>query len=325
MNHVNNRTFWVDTLKGIAIILVILGHIKNPFSNLIYSFHMPLFFMIAGFFIKTEASFFNFFKKNFNRLMIPFFIFAFIGLGIEIIKRLLLHRETLNIFNEMFSILYWMNHSHLKNTYAFALWFLPTLFVSKLLVQLVLLNVSNIFFRMLIFISFFVLSFNVNLPFAITNALNCILYIYLGSIIFNGLTSINSNLIRLILLAFVFICIYYIYHIYNVPILDMANLYYQNRFLNVFWPACIMIALILSLMLTEKWNLKFCLFSFLGMNTMILFIFHVYTNNVATLLVDKFFNYQYSWALKLTISILLLVLLLLLRKKFKRNFLFKYV
>lgn len=54
---------WLDTLKGIAIILVVLGHSSPDVSlpggpsdqyfkilyNVIYSFHMPLMFWIAGF------------------------------------------------------------------------------------------------------------------------------------------------------------------------------------------------------------------------------------------------------------------------------------
>lgn len=55
------RIVWIDELKGIAIILVVLGHViggylhytDNAFlctlSNGIYKFHMPLFFMISGY------------------------------------------------------------------------------------------------------------------------------------------------------------------------------------------------------------------------------------------------------------------------------------
>lgn len=33
----------VDVAKGIGILLVILGHLKNPIMDFIYAFHMPLF------------------------------------------------------------------------------------------------------------------------------------------------------------------------------------------------------------------------------------------------------------------------------------------
>jgi fucose 4-O-acetylase-like acetyltransferase len=37
-----------DQVKGMAILLVVLGHIASPYSNFIYSFHVPLFFFWAG-------------------------------------------------------------------------------------------------------------------------------------------------------------------------------------------------------------------------------------------------------------------------------------
>ena len=44
------RNQWVDVAKGIAIILMVLGHtaIPDSLSRFIYSFHMPLFFIASG-------------------------------------------------------------------------------------------------------------------------------------------------------------------------------------------------------------------------------------------------------------------------------------
>lgn len=57
-----NRLVWADALKGILIVLVVLGHsiqsvmikMGMPFTedylwNLIYSFHMPAFIAVSGF------------------------------------------------------------------------------------------------------------------------------------------------------------------------------------------------------------------------------------------------------------------------------------
>lgn len=41
-----NRIDWIDTLKGLGIFLVFLGHtalINKVIDHYIYSFHMPLF------------------------------------------------------------------------------------------------------------------------------------------------------------------------------------------------------------------------------------------------------------------------------------------
>ena len=52
------RLDYMDTAKAIAILLVVVGHSfwlgKIPYmSGIIYSFHMPLFFIISGFFFKN--------------------------------------------------------------------------------------------------------------------------------------------------------------------------------------------------------------------------------------------------------------------------------
>lgn len=59
----------IDAAKGIAIILVVLGHVCTGIPWLvkwIYSFHMPLFFMISGYLRegKEYGDFVPFLKKK---------------------------------------------------------------------------------------------------------------------------------------------------------------------------------------------------------------------------------------------------------------------
>lgn len=46
------RLEWIDIAKGVAIMAVVLGHsyqFGNPIHAFVYSFHIPLFFMLAGY------------------------------------------------------------------------------------------------------------------------------------------------------------------------------------------------------------------------------------------------------------------------------------
>ncbi|HEY3362283.1 MAG TPA: acyltransferase family protein [Methanosarcina sp.] len=77
------RLHWIDALKGIGIILVVLAHYSLPiaFDTYIFSFHMPLFFFISGFlfdFGKYAESASNFVKGRFKSLIVPYFCFAVI-------------------------------------------------------------------------------------------------------------------------------------------------------------------------------------------------------------------------------------------------------
>ena len=73
----NQRIEWIDALKGIGIILVLIGHcnIEN-INQYIYLFHMPLFFMISGFCWNVEKNrsilFSDFIKKKFKAYVVPY-------------------------------------------------------------------------------------------------------------------------------------------------------------------------------------------------------------------------------------------------------------
>lgn len=77
---------WVNSAKGIGVILVVLGHLlyesNIPYVNqVIYSFHMPLFFILSGYIQKKEIKN-DFLKKKAKRLLIPFLAFTIIGFPI---------------------------------------------------------------------------------------------------------------------------------------------------------------------------------------------------------------------------------------------------
>lgn len=71
------RNVTIDIMKGIGIILMVVGHSGCPsfLRNFIYTFHMPLFFMISGYLI-TESKL-NVIKKNKN-FILAIFILEFI-------------------------------------------------------------------------------------------------------------------------------------------------------------------------------------------------------------------------------------------------------
>ena len=53
-----NRILWVDFSKGVVMLLVIVGHSSIPtiIRGAIYSFHMPLFFLLSGYTTKCSET-----------------------------------------------------------------------------------------------------------------------------------------------------------------------------------------------------------------------------------------------------------------------------
>lgn len=111
-----NRIEWIDLAKGMAIFLMVCGHTSIPasVSNWIWSFHMPLFFLVSGmlFFPERHTSFNGFVLRRCRTLLIPWVVFSLVVLCYTPV-------EAVYAF------------SHFHNLYA--LWFLPVLFVTELM------------------------------------------------------------------------------------------------------------------------------------------------------------------------------------------------
>jgi fucose 4-O-acetylase-like acetyltransferase len=110
----------VDIAKGLVILLVLLGHLLMSDALLkksIYAFHMPFFFIAAGFFL-PEKPFKQYLSRRFLTLIVPYFFFAmFYGM--------------LSLKN-IPPMLYATNQSLLKSGSNGMLWFLPSLFFALL-------------------------------------------------------------------------------------------------------------------------------------------------------------------------------------------------
>ena len=86
LRNVQNKEHfnWIDILKGLGIILVIMGHqrLSPELLNYIYLFHMPLFFFISGYLMNISKynSIGHLIKKKSKTLLIPYITFSIISI-----------------------------------------------------------------------------------------------------------------------------------------------------------------------------------------------------------------------------------------------------
>lgn len=76
------RDIRIDCAKGLAILLMIIGHAHIPdlLFKIIYSFHMPLFVLLSGYFFKPKTVMESF-SNDGNRLLLPYVVVCVIYLG----------------------------------------------------------------------------------------------------------------------------------------------------------------------------------------------------------------------------------------------------
>lgn len=73
------RIAWIDQARGMAILLVVLGHccgdLENPVNRFVLAFHMPAFFFLSGLCAKTALGegkgLKNFFLRKVQTLVVP--------------------------------------------------------------------------------------------------------------------------------------------------------------------------------------------------------------------------------------------------------------
>lgn len=132
----NNRVKYIDIAKGILIIFVLYGHVHWIFGgyktvndhlylstrNWMYSFHMPAFFIISGFFMKNSADvpFRRYLLKKARTILLPYFAFEIFYRAVFVILGLRTLRDAcISLLKLEF--------------YAKADWFLLSLFIGSVL------------------------------------------------------------------------------------------------------------------------------------------------------------------------------------------------
>lgn len=126
-----NRIEWIDVAKGIGIMLVILGHtIDLNYSSIIYTFHMPLFFLLSGLFAKHYDCFKTAVKKRTHTILIPWMNLYIISLFVVLI--IPEWRTELNV-NGLLMELYTTNTNLIQNS---SLWYLVCFFFVTLFFQI---------------------------------------------------------------------------------------------------------------------------------------------------------------------------------------------
>lgn len=122
-----NRIDWVDAAKGIGILMVIFGHnwLDEKYCFYFYAFHMPLFFVLAGYTMSEKRLPWEFVKQKAKALLIPYLLFAICNLLFYGILSAT-HNGNYDVYSEAIAFILQQRHTYL--------WFLPVLFLSEVFV-----------------------------------------------------------------------------------------------------------------------------------------------------------------------------------------------
>lgn len=110
MGEEKSRLAWVDSARGIGIVLVVLGHVERGLAHgqfetwdwlgtldrWIYAFHMPLFFALSGLFASgaRRGHWGQFVGGRARRIMYPYFVWATLQTGLQVLMSSRTNSET---------------------------------------------------------------------------------------------------------------------------------------------------------------------------------------------------------------------------------------
>lgn len=134
-----NRIAYLDIAKAIGILMVVFAHIniKGIVYQTFYSFHIPLFFVLAGMTFHTEKTFGEFISKKAKRLILPYIAYSLVTFAwyalVEVkmpeFTALTRNQTVFGAFMEIFlarGSVDFLQHNP-------ALWFIPCLFVAEMI------------------------------------------------------------------------------------------------------------------------------------------------------------------------------------------------
>jgi fucose 4-O-acetylase-like acetyltransferase len=295
------RLIWVDTLKGLAIFLVVLGHNTSfrstPYNatsteiiNWIYSFHIPLFYMISGFFLKPHENTgsFKFIINKAKRLLIPYLIYGIILSMILPIKDNLMDFDISNYFIstiENIQGLFYGNGNH------WPIWFLSALFVSHVFIYITIniFKISRIILVicLLMIVFYFLFWGKIILPYEIDLIPIISLFMLFGNFIFmivKTRISKHSN-IRILVIGIGLIIIGTIAAINNTGV-DINSRGYGDFILFIISSVSISTALILIVSTIRK---SFVL-SVIGRASLMILGIHLLIGILLNLIIQPFFH-----------------------------------
>ncbi|WP_283678945.1 acyltransferase family protein [Lentilactobacillus sp. Marseille-Q4993] len=183
------RIEWIDVAKAIGIIAVVIGHAlpSGNTTQIIYWWHMPLFFIISGFFLKPIKL--NQIKSFFNR-RIKKDLLVYFGAGAILIALFgLVNGKPVNYLLDYLPNLLWGGRT--LNNYTTAFWFVNVYLISITFVTFLVSAIKSRWQQLIIVGTMFIIgcsydhvSLQINgynmLPWNVDIALITVLFTYLG-------------------------------------------------------------------------------------------------------------------------------------------------
>ena len=188
-SETTKRDTTFDIMKCFGIIAVIIGHLSSIGHQFIFSWHMPLFFIVSGYFYH-EKDVKSMIKNDAKRLLLPYFATCLIIVAYYLFISLISGNNQVNYW--IYATLFANGSSNHTSLYFAhfpqigAIWFLWALFWCKNVFNYIIQKARTFYFSICLIVSIIAIlidNYIINLPFAFLPGMAAIIFYALGYII----------------------------------------------------------------------------------------------------------------------------------------------
>ena len=252
------RYAWVDFMRGVAMYLVVLGHLKPQVFYFVFTspIKMPIFFIISGYLLSLKKSVKDFSIGVFYRLVVPWILLSFV--------LMLLHPT--EILSQFKSLLL-----------AETAWFMPCIiidsFISFAIVKTIESDLMKFIFSLaLCSVGLMLTRYHVPNYCMFNTALVCQFYMIMGHIFKKNEDKMPSkNTISLVGLSLLYFLLCFMgYSMFHANIDVHLNKYYDYLY-------CFLLILLgcgIFIFLSQKMIKENNIFSMIGQHTLLIYLWH---------------------------------------------------
>lgn len=287
-----DRNNLIDIAKGLGIILVVFGHNwivlheKGELFNIIFSFHMPLFFMLSGVFINPFSSYNSIAYSRFQALVKPYFVVSIAVVIYRIADSQVGGNDAVVSAGFSFAKILYGTGSLIPWT---PLWFLPHLFLALLLSSCIVKIATYRYMLPLCasllaigygFISYFgskYFSFgnykfhgSVGLPWGVDLLPITCSFVIFGHVVRESIINFSVRRVELFLFFLAFVLLHYLFD----ETIDFNLRYYGSLFVATAEALIGSYLCIACSFFVGKFKLASCLISYIGRRSLFVLIFH---------------------------------------------------
>ncbi len=315
VDRINNKTRfdWVDQARGLSIFLVVYGHNFPVTEPYIYSFHVPLFFFIAGMF-HPKAVNAKVIKRRAKMILIPYFVWAtalylfWLFLGRNYGDSLVSKTSPLDNFVGIF----YAQGGSAYMEWGIPLWFLPCIFLVFMIFsavqrlqkqQLVLIGIAFCCALGFLWAEFA----DIHLAWSLDVALVATGFYGLGNVLKNNLLSLSRS--RAVIILTVMLAINITAYYFNYQKVDMYRSVYGSQLLFFISGLAGSVAYLMFFRVLPV----FRFLSYLGRHTIVLLATHVRMLTVIKLfavLVLGITVFEFSEVEKLILSVIQVIMVI---------------